>query len=169
MGQRSGDSASPASGGSKRKPAARTAATTTRRRATSKPAVEPPTGPKVLLVDDDAEVRDWLRLSLSLRGWLVEEAETGDEALERVDRLAPDVVLLDHQMPGMKGIECAARLRNASSDLRIIMASGLIDAVLTRRARELQILPIEKADHARLFDLFELLAEQIRMSGASVS
>ena len=120
------------------------------------------------MVDDDVQIRDWLRLSLSLRGWVVEEAVTGDEALERLDQVRPDVVLLDHQMPGMKGIDCAAALRQGSSDLRIILASAHIDPALTKHARDLQILPIEKADHARLFQLFELLAEQIQTSRTTV-
>jgi CheY-like chemotaxis protein len=131
--------------------------------------VEEPTGPKVLVVDDDAEIREWLRLSLSLRGWTVEEAVTADEAIQRLGVLRPDVVLLDHQMPGMTGIECAATLRAASDDLRIILASAYIDPALTKRARDLHILPIAKADHARLFDLFELLAGQLRTARAPVA
>ena len=121
----------------------------------------------MLVVDDDDEAREWLRLTLSLRGWIVEEATTGAAALERIAEVRPDVVLLDHDMPGMKGIECAEALRKRSSELRIILASALIDAELTKRARELQILPIPKAEHERLLDLFGLLSEQLQARRAT--
>ena len=170
MGERQGASAARATTGSKRKRTEPpTAATPSRRRSPAKAAPEPPAGPKVLVVDDDAEIREWLRLSLSLRGWTVDEAVTGDEAVQRLDAVEPDVVLLDHQMPGMTGIECAATLRKASGELRIILASAYIDPALTKEARDLHILPIAKADHVRLFDLFELLAEQLRATRAPVA
>jgi CheY-like chemotaxis protein len=171
MGQRSGDLPARAATGSRRKRAEPLSSATTksRRRSTTESGAGEPVGPKVLVVDDDADIRDWLRLSLSLRGWTVEEAVTGDEAVERLGAVQPDVVLLDHQMPGMTGIECAAALREASAELRIILASAYIDAGLTRRAREQNILPIEKTEHARLFDLFDLLAEQIQSSRAPVA
>ena len=175
MVERSGGKPGRTSTGAKRKRAEPVAApdeapaAPTRRRTPVKARAQRQSAPTVLVVDDDAEVREWLRLSLSLRGWVVEEAETGDDALGRIEALEPDVVLLDHQMPGMKGIECAAKLRAGSDDLRIIMASALIDASLTKQARELHILPIEKSDHARLFDLFELLAEQVQSTRAPVA
>jgi CheY-like chemotaxis protein len=123
--------------------------------------------PTVLVVDDDDEAREWLRLTLSLRGWVVEEVTTGEQALERIAEVRPDVVLLDHDMPGMKGIECAAALRKTSSELRIILASAYIDSELTKRARELQILPIAKTEHERLLDLFGLLSDQLQARRAS--
>jgi CheY-like chemotaxis protein len=123
--------------------------------------------PTVLVVDDDDEAREWLRLTLSLRGWVVEEVTTGEQALERIAEVRPDVVLLDHDMPGMKGIECAAALRKTSSELRIILASAFIDSDLSKRARELQILPIAKTEHERLLDLFGLLSDQLQARRAS--
>src|SRR5438445_5962716 len=160
-----------ASSGAKRKrdePVTAAKTTTPQRRTTPKPTPEP-RAPTVLVVDDDAQIREWLRLSLSLRGWTVEEAVTGDEALERMGGLSVDVVLLDHQMPGTKGIDLALALRKQSADLRIILASAYIDPSILKRARELQILPMDKTDHKRLFDLFELLAEQIQASRTSIS
>jgi CheY-like chemotaxis protein len=118
--------------------------------------------PTVLVVDDDNEAREWLRVTLSMRGWVVEEVTTAEQALERLSELRPDVVLLDHDLPGMKGIECAAALRQKSSELRIILASAFIDTELTKQARALQILPIAKTEHERLLDLFSLLAEQLQ-------
>jgi CheY-like chemotaxis protein len=139
--------------------------TTARRRAPAN-AEATSTSPTVLVVDDDPDIREWLRLSLSLRGWTVEEATTGDEALERMSELVPDVVLLDHQMPGTKGIDLVSALRTKSDDLRIIMSSAYIDPAIMKQARDLRILPMDKTDHKRLFDLFELLAGQIQEARA---
>jgi CheY-like chemotaxis protein len=160
-----------ASTGAKRKraePAPAAKPTTARRRTAPKAAAAEPTGPTVLVVDDEPEIREWLKLSLSLRGWTVEEATTADDALERMTSITPDVVLLDHQLPGTKGIDFAAELRKMSSDLRIIMSSAYIDPAVMKRARDLQILPMDKTDHKRLFDLFELLAEHVQASRTSV-
>ena len=164
-----GASSARATTGSNRKRVEPATTTSSRRRSIAKSGDGEPAGPKVLVVDDDVEIREWLRLSLSLRGWTVEEAATGDEAVERLGVVQPDVVLLDHQMPGMKGTECAATLREKSGELRIILASAYIDPALTKRARELHILAIAKTDHERLFDLFELLAGQIRTARAPVA
>jgi CheY-like chemotaxis protein len=174
MGEPSGDSPAKSKAAPRRKKAEpattkKPAAATSKRRSTPKPAPEEAVGPKVLVVDDDDEIRELLRLSLSLRGWIVAEAVTGAEALERLGEVKPDVVLLDYQMPGMSGIECATAMREASAELRIILASAYVDASLTKRARDLRILPIAKAEHERLFDLFGLLAEQIQQSRTRVS
>ena len=169
MGERRGSSSARSTTGSTRKRAEPAATTSSRRRSTAKSSEGEPTGPKVLVVDDDVEIRAWLRLSLSLRGWTVEEAVSGDEAVQRLSAVQPDVVLLDHQMPGMTGIECAATLREASDELRIILASAYVDPALMKSARDLRILPIAKTDHERLFDLFELLAGQIRTERAPVA
>ena len=124
--------------------------------------------PVVLVVDDEADVREWLRISLSLEGWAVEEAATGDKAIELWRKIQPDVVLLDQRLRGMSGFECAARLRELSSDTRIIMVSGYLDPEATKEARRLRLLPIEKADHQRLFELLAMLADQVRSAKSTV-
>jgi DNA-binding NarL/FixJ family response regulator len=68
---------------------------------------------KVLIVDDLEHVRQGLRTILELAGGLVVvgEAGTGLEAIERVDRLHPDVVLMDLAMPQMDGLEATERIK----------------------------------------------------------
>ena len=67
---------------------------------------------RALIVDDEAPARDRLRRLLSAGGVeIVGEAANGDEAISRIDALAPDVVFLDIQMPALSGLEVAARLR----------------------------------------------------------
>ena len=79
----------------------------------------------LLLVEDDARIREALRLALADEGYRVVEAATGEQALERlaVDGPAPDVVLLDLMLPGMDGLEVCARIRE-HGDLPIIMVTA---------------------------------------------
>jgi len=66
---------------------------------------------RVLLVEDDANVRDLLRRMLEKEGWAVAEAENGRVALERVAEQEPALILLDLMMPEMDGFELVAELR----------------------------------------------------------
>jgi len=75
---------------------------------------------RVLVVDDDPQIRRVLRTTLISQGYEVVDARSGDEALERVRAEKLDVVILDMNMPGMNGIE-TCRLIRAGSDIAIIM------------------------------------------------
>jgi twitching motility two-component system response regulator PilH len=66
---------------------------------------------KVLVVDDDPGVRYLVRRVLEDRGMEVDEAESGEEALERLKETKPDLVLLDVMMPGMNGWEVLRRIK----------------------------------------------------------
>jgi len=80
---------------------------------------------KILLVDDDAQVRRALRTTLTSAGYTVVEARTGEEALEEVQAEgAVNMVLLDLKMPGMGGIEACRRIRKIS-DVPILVISVL--------------------------------------------
>lgn len=110
-----------------------------------------------------------LRISLSLDGWTVVEATSGDEGIAQWRTTQPDIVLLDHQMPGMNGLECAATLRELSDDVRIVLFTGHLDAVTSDQARRLRILPMRKEDQKRLHELLTVLADQLRQAQPSVS
>ena len=79
----------------------------------------------LLLVEDDARIRDALRLALTDEGYQVVEAGTGEEALTQLANgtPVPDVVLLDLMLPGMDGLEVCGRIREGS-DLPIIMVTA---------------------------------------------
>jgi CheY-like chemotaxis protein len=66
---------------------------------------------QVLLVEDDANMRDLLRRMLEKEGWAVVEAENGRVALERIAEEEPALILLDLMMPEMDGFELVAELR----------------------------------------------------------
>ncbi|MEV0224573.1 response regulator transcription factor [Streptomyces sp. NPDC050704] len=83
------------------------------------------TGPtiRVLLADDHPVVREGLAAMLATQPDLtvVGEAATGTEALHRTASLAPDVVLMDLQMPGMDGIAATAAIRAAHPEVRVLV------------------------------------------------
>jgi len=68
-------------------------------------------GSSILIVDDEATLRQILRARLTARGYAVHEAGTGEDVLRIVPVLRPDVILLDIGLPGIDGIEVARRLR----------------------------------------------------------
>jgi two-component system KDP operon response regulator KdpE len=85
----------------------------------------PTSSAKVLLVDDDPQVRRALRTTLASAGYIVVEARTGEEALEEVQAGgAVDMVLLDLKMPGFGGLEACRRIR-AIFDVPILIISVL--------------------------------------------
>src|SRR5205823_6066768 len=78
---------------------------------------------RVLVVDDEAQIRRALRVALRANGYDVEEAETGEEALDAVATRPPDLVILDLGLPDLDGVEVCRRLREWSR-LPIIVLSA---------------------------------------------
>jgi phosphate regulon transcriptional regulator PhoB len=74
---------------------------------------------KILVVEDEADIRELLRYSLVQEGYTVEEAADGAEALDRVTRRAPDLVMLDLMLPRMSGLELCRRLRSNPETARL--------------------------------------------------
>ena len=65
---------------------------------------------KILIVEDDANIRYILKYNLELDGYEVDLAENGLAALEKLEP-APDLILLDVMMPGMNGLEACAKIK----------------------------------------------------------
>jgi DNA-binding NarL/FixJ family response regulator len=84
---------------------------------------------RIVLVDDHPVVRKHVRRILQLVPGIdiVGEASNGVEALTLVEQLAPDVLLLDMEMPVLNGVEVARRLRAANSSVRILALSAYDD------------------------------------------
>src|SRR3954468_19731929 len=79
---------------------------------------------RILVIDDEAAIRDSLRMMLEYEGYEFIGAATGQEGLALAEREAPDLVLLDVKMPGMDGIEVLERLRNMNESLPVVVVSG---------------------------------------------
>ncbi|WP_116132713.1 response regulator [Tropicimonas sp. IMCC34043] len=79
---------------------------------------------RILIVDDDAGVRDVVRYELETQGWEVAEADSAAALAEALKRQAPDLILLDIRLPDQDGLSIAQRLR-ATSAIPIIMLTGL--------------------------------------------
>lgn len=75
---------------------------------------------RILVVDDDPDICDAMRATLTACGYEVKEAQSGEEALEKLSNETHDLVLLDINMPGIGGMETCRRIRS-SSEVSIIM------------------------------------------------
>ncbi|MGL5810764.1 MAG: response regulator transcription factor, partial [Nocardioides sp.] len=89
--------------------------------------------PRVLVVDDDQQIREALQRALRLKGFDASVAVDGEDALSQVALAAPDVLVLDIMMPGVDGVEVCRRVRDAGDRTPILMLTardGVSDRVL---------------------------------------
>jgi CheY-like chemotaxis protein len=91
----------------------------------------------VLVVDDDADWRILVRESLEQAGFRVVEAARGDAAVTSVEHHQPDIVVLDHHMPGVNGLDLIAFLHRRWPALPLVLTSAFGDASLVKRAQQL--------------------------------
>jgi DNA-binding NtrC family response regulator len=130
---------------------------------------------KILIVDDEPFNLDLLEQELVDRGYVIERARDGAEALRRCEAGRPDVVLLDYMMPGMNGLDVLKAIRATESDAPVVMmtAHGSIEvAVQAMKLGAYDFVPkpfepehialtIQKAlEHSRLRRGAELVAEE---------
>jgi DNA-binding response OmpR family regulator len=92
---------------------------------------------KILIIDDEANIRTMMRLALEHSGYEVEVAEDGPSGIERYgDGSKYDLVVLDQRMPGMNGIEVQRDLRRTKPDAKIILTTAFGTVDLASRALE---------------------------------
>ena len=115
--------------------------------------------PRILVVDDEAPIRNLLAAVLGDDGYAVDTAPAALDALDRISRHAPDLILLDVMMPGMDGLELLAVLRAdpLTSDIPVVIMS----AAYTRKdvvpgADDLLPKPFD------LSDLLDVVARNVR-------
>ena len=95
---------------------------------------------RMLVVDDEEPVRDFLSRVLERHGYQVRCAREGNEALELMEEEVPDCVLLDLKMPGMDGPETLKRIRERYQALPVVILTGYPEIALVHRA--LQYTPV---------------------------
>ena len=104
--------------------------------------------PTVVLVDDDLPYRRALRAFLDASHDLRVVADTGDghEAIELIERLRPDAVVVDLAMPGIGGVEVAARVMETVPEAAVLLVTGTDGGPERRRAAELGTPLLHKGD-----------------------
>jgi DNA-binding NtrC family response regulator len=130
---------------------------------------------KILIVDDEPFNLDVLEQELGDRGYVVERARDGAEALRKNETGRPDVVLLDYMMPGMNGLDVLKEIRGGESEVPVVMMTAHGSIEIAVRAMKLGAydfvtkpfepdhiaLTIQKAiEHSRLRRGVALLAEE---------
>ena len=94
---------------------------------------------KLLLVDDHPLVRAGLKLALEREGWLevFGETSTAAEAFEILKKVCPDVALMDHEIPGMKGIDAITHIKEICPETKIIILTMFGQDSLLNKAKRL--------------------------------
>ncbi len=118
---------------------------------------------RILVADDNPSVRHYLRSILEQRScWQVcNEARTGREALQRVQEMLPDVILLDFQMPDLNGLDVAAQILRSFPDIPILMVTVHFSKQLVEAARRVGIRgACAKSDIGSIVEAVEALLHQ---------
>jgi CheY-like chemotaxis protein len=81
---------------------------------------------RILLVDDEPDFLESIAFLLTSKGYAVEKAQNGDEALGRVRQQPPDVIFMDVNMPGISGIETLRQLRAFNKTVPVILVTAAL-------------------------------------------
>jgi len=130
--------------------------------------VEPPAAvaspSRILVVDDDSDVRGFLEDALDELGHLVTGCDCGEAALAEVARECPDLLLLDFAMPGMNGAEVAREVRKSCPELPIVFVTGYAESEQLESALGPEVRVLRKP--FSIDDLTAAIAEHIAVGDA---
>ena len=118
---------------------------------------------RILVVDDNPAVRRYLRAILEQQiSWRVcAEAKNGAEAIEKVFEVKPDLILLDHQMPDLNGVDVARQIADIFPKIPILMVTLHLSNQLADAAREVGIKgACAKQDIGSVVEAVEVLLHQ---------
>jgi CheY-like chemotaxis protein len=115
--------------------------------------------PRLLIVDDQEDIRLMLRILLEDQGWDTEQASSGEDALGHGDRARFDALVLDYKMPGLDGMEVAREFRAAGFRRPIIICSAYLNSQVEREATTLGAATVSKSD---LKELVETVRREVK-------
>lgn len=95
---------------------------------------------KLLIVDDEIDIREFAKNFFQKRGVTVFTAAGGLKALDIIDKEEPDLVLLDVHMEEISGIEVLKRLRAKGNPVKVMMVTGVEEARVVNEAKSLGVL-----------------------------
>lgn len=81
----------------------------------------------ILVVDDEENIRWLYREELEEEGYKIKDAASGDEALEIIPTLKPDLVVMDIKMPGISGVDTLIKIKEIDKDIPVILCSAYGD------------------------------------------
>lgn len=103
--------------------------------------------PRLLIVDDQADIRLMLRIVLEDEGWDTEQALSGEDALAQGDRVSRfDALVVDYKMPGLDGMQVAQKLREGGFERPIIICSAYLTPQVEREARAVGAEAVSKSE-----------------------
>lgn len=126
--------------------------------------------PQILVVDDEARIRECLGMLLVAFGYEVAEAENGVSALSQLNRVVPDLIVTDLNMPQMSGLELISHVRSRYPSISIVAMSGDFqgDAVLAGVMAD-RFYPKGQHPHNLLATIASLIAANPARGSASES
>lgn len=96
--------------------------------------------PKLLIVDDEQDVREFAQNFFKKRSIDTITASGGDEALDLIEKEKPDLILLDVRMGGMTGLDVLKQMRQSNNNTKVIMVTGVENGEVIKEAWDLGIL-----------------------------
>ncbi len=113
---------------------------------------------RILVVDDEEDIRSMLGIVLSGEGWEVDDASGGAQALTMCASRKYDVVVLDLRMPGLTGLDVARELTAGEFEGRLVLFSAYVDSGVERECEELGVAVVDKVDWYGLVDAVKAVA-----------
>ncbi len=119
---------------------------------------------KILIVDDEKDFLETMGFWLKSKGYKVEMANNGNEAIESIKKYLPDVVFLDVVMPGMDGIETLREVRKTHPDLSVIMVTAHTSNKRITEAEELGVSGFfrKSADFSHAAKMVQVCLEKLK-------